>query len=54
MPHVLGIRGAIDMIDEPKLAESSIEEGTPGIEGSVAVVEGDWHMGLRRLIPYRE
>jgi hypothetical protein len=32
---VLGINGAIDMIEEPELAESDIEEGNPDREGCI-------------------
>jgi hypothetical protein len=44
VPHVLGIDGAIDMIDQPELAESGVEESAPSREHCGAVVEGDRHM----------
>jgi hypothetical protein len=42
--HVLGVDGAIDMIDKLELAKSGVEEGTPSRERRVTVVEGDQHM----------
>jgi hypothetical protein len=39
VPHVLDIDGAVDMVDQPKLVKSGIEEGAPSRERRVAVVE---------------
>jgi hypothetical protein len=45
VPHVLDIDGAVDMVDQPKLVKSGIEEGAPSRERHVAVVECERHMG---------
>jgi hypothetical protein len=42
--HGRGVDGAIDVIDQPELAKSGVEEGAPSRECGVAVVEGDCHM----------
>jgi hypothetical protein len=44
VPHVLGVDGAINMIDQLELVKSGIEEGAPSRERHVTVVEGDRHM----------
>jgi hypothetical protein len=44
VPHVLGINGAVDKIEEPDLAKGTIKEGTLGRECSVTIVNGDCHM----------
>jgi hypothetical protein len=44
LSHGLGVNGAIDVIDQPELAKSGVEEGAPSRKCGVAVVEGDCHM----------
>jgi hypothetical protein len=43
--HALGVDTAIDMINNPKLAEGSIKESAPGGEVGVTVVESHRHVG---------
>jgi hypothetical protein len=44
VPHVLGVDGAINMIDQSKLVKICVEEGAPSREHRVAIVESDRHM----------
>lgn len=43
--HVEGVGGAVDVVDEAKLEEGDVEEGSPGAKvGAVANIKGDGDM----------
>jgi hypothetical protein len=44
MPHGLGVDGAVDMVDNAKLAERGVEESAPHAEVVLGEVEDDRNM----------
>jgi hypothetical protein len=46
MPHGLGVNGAVDMVDDAKLAERGVEESTPHAEVVLGEVKDDPNMSM--------